>query len=209
MIRAMCVFGILCLIAIEVAAQDLRRIDEISTSDRGGRLYLEDWDSDGRLELIRCDTVGEYEISSAGKSLKFTQIYEARDGRWAIDRAFIHRCLHAFERNLLLLNVFDDGFDDDGAVAVIAHVVGELDATEQRVGIGIGDFAFFYEHFQRCLNTFARPAEGKGVVVAHHDVVAGGGCDLGDPAPHCAGTQYAYCVHCMWLVAADLKIWSI
>ena len=91
MIRAMCVFGILCLIAIEVAAQDLRRIDEISTSDRGGRLYLEDWDSDGRLELIRCDTVGEYEISSAGKSLKYTQIYEARDGRWAIDRAFIHR----------------------------------------------------------------------------------------------------------------------
>lgn len=89
--RTMHVVGVLCLIATELAAQDLRRIDEISTSGRGGRLYLEDWDNDGRLELIRCDTVDEYEISSAGKSLKFTQIYEARDGRWAIDRAFLHR----------------------------------------------------------------------------------------------------------------------
>lgn len=79
------------LIMTAVAAGgEFRRIEEIEATGRGGRLMLEDWDGDGKLQLIRGDAIDEPGTGMAGRYLYLTTIYDAGPMGWEASQSFVH-----------------------------------------------------------------------------------------------------------------------
>lgn len=82
-----------------------------------------------------------------------------RGGIAGEDSALVHNRFHAPECNLFLFDILHNGFYNNGAVAKLAHVVGEFQATKQGVGVRICHFSLVYQGFKRGLYVAASSGE--------------------------------------------------